>query len=491
MSIRNGEALGESRSQLSPARALAYECLEKTRKRNAFARNVLDGMLDDSGLSFQDKAFATRLVLGVVSTVGALDAVIDKSMRSPRDVKPNVRSALRISAYEILFLKKSSHVAVDQGVELVRYAAPKAANLGNAVLHKLAHQAKIFPFGDPDSDIRIAALEQGFPVWMASRMEEMHGAETARDMMRACNEDAPIFLAINSLKATAGEVEGVLNRLGAEFVPASIGGSPIEGCLWLSSGAKLHEDAIKRMLAQGKMLVSDAASQAVVLRACQEALAQSVRRAKDEGASPRGRRISALELCCGRGTKTILLQDRMNRLSGQSFSPFVAVDNVKYKVDVTSSRLKRFGVHADGVVCADASSPELASEVNAPDGGFDFVFVDAPCTGTGTLRRHPEIRWKISYDDVLQCARNGLSLLKSASALVAPGGVLAHSTCSMEPEEDELVVEGFLRSPEGAGFKAVSMGGGSGMHLPLHSGMGEQGHPSSDSHFLALFVRRS
>lgn len=483
--------------------------MERTRRRNAFARNVLDAMLDESSLNPQDKAFATRLVLGVVSTLGTLDAVLDRSMRTPDDVNPDVRTALRISAYEMLFLGKAHHAVVDQGVELVRFAVPKAAKLANAVLRKLAFQAKGFPFGEPDDDIRVAALEQGFPVWMAARLEEMHGASSARDMMRACNEDAPIFIAVNSMKASDDDVLSAFSRAGASLVEAVVNGQPVSGCFWLPDGAKLHDPKVMALLAKGKILVSDAASQTVVLRACREALAIKASRKACEGDG--SHRISALELCCGRGTKTILLQDRMNRLCGEGFSPFLAVDNVQYKVDVTKSRLERFGIKADGVICADAASVALPSIVGADDmpaGGFDMVFVDAPCSGTGTLRRHPEIRWKLTYDDVLKCARSGLSLLKSASALVAPGGVLAHSTCSMEPEEDEVVVEAFLRSAEGADFEVVAPGpvkgvssadgltskasrlSSLGIHTSLHSGLGAHGHPSSDSHFLALMRRR-
>ncbi len=137
-------------TRVSPARLAAYEALFAIEKRDAFAQDVIAKTIDESKLSVQDKAFATRLVLGVVSTKGALDLMLDKCLKSPKDVKANVRCALRIPIYEMIYLDKQTHAAVDQGVELIGYIAPKARGLANFVLRKIAQVKPSFPFGDPE-----------------------------------------------------------------------------------------------------------------------------------------------------------------------------------------------------------------------------------------------------------------------------------------------------------------------------------------------------
>ena len=115
----------------------------------------------------EDRAFATRLVLGVVSARGTLDEIIDRSLRSPDDVQDDVRDALRIGVYEMYFLDKSPHAAVDQCVELVRTFAPKACGLANAVLRKASSLKGEFPFGNPQADLEAFARQYAFPVWLS------------------------------------------------------------------------------------------------------------------------------------------------------------------------------------------------------------------------------------------------------------------------------------------------------------------------------------
>lgn len=473
----------------SPARLLAYECLESTRKRDAFARNILDRMLDESDLDGKDKAFATRLVLGVISTSGTLDSILNGCMRSPRDVNDDVRTALRIAAYEMLFMDKAAHAAVDQGVRVVRSAVPKAAGLANAVLRKVASAKEDFPFGDPDVEMGAFSTQQGFPLWMTEKLAASYGAEDARDMIIASNEPAPVFIAVNSLRTDDERVIDRFEKAGAELVPVTIMGKSIPGCYWMPDPDKLHRKGVKDLLSEGSVLVSDAASQTIVQVACETAFTAK------NGRGAQGP-LSALELCCGRGTKTILLQDRMHLVSGMQFCPFIAVDNVPYKVEVTEKRARLFDARVDAVLCADVLAPSFEEDlrsVEGASGGFDLVFLDAPCSGTGTLRRHPEIRWRMAPDDIIACARLELALLCKASALVAAGGVLVYSTCSAEPEEDELVIAQFMRMAESESFEVMGMDADSttpmSFHVPLKPGMTPTGHPYPDSHFCTVLKR--
>ena len=155
----------------------ALDACRIVRERSAYAQDVIQATIDRSHIAPEDRAFATLLVLGVVSTEGVLDELIDRSLRSPRDVKPDVRDALRIAAYEMVFLKKEPYAVVDQGVELVRAVAPRAAGLGNAALRALTRVAAEFPFGDPATDDAAFARLCGFPQWLAELLVRDLGPE--------------------------------------------------------------------------------------------------------------------------------------------------------------------------------------------------------------------------------------------------------------------------------------------------------------------------
>ncbi|MEG0476265.1 MAG: transcription antitermination factor NusB, partial [Raoultibacter sp.] len=166
-------------SKASAARIFAVRVGRAVRMRNAFTHDIITAQLEKTKLTPEDKAFATKLALGVTSSVGTLDEIIDRCLRSPKDISPEVRDALRISTYEIIFLGKSLHAAVDQGVELVRFVAPEAAGLANAVLRKVSRAKEEFPFGDVATSTGALARQQAFPLWMAQLLVEDLGREAA------------------------------------------------------------------------------------------------------------------------------------------------------------------------------------------------------------------------------------------------------------------------------------------------------------------------
>ncbi len=450
-------------SKVSSARKKAYECLERIRVRNAFASDVIDSIIDRASLDSSDRAFATRLVLGVVSMKGTLDYVIDRCLRSPKDVKPNVRDALRISTYEILYLDKSPHAAVDQGVELVRSIQPKACGLANAVLHKILNAKRTFPFDDPSKDVKAFALLHGFPVWLAEKLINNLGPKGAHSFMRASNEAAPIFLSINSLKGNVASTLSEIEDLGTKSRPVSIEDIEVDGCIQIENAKVLAHDNFKRMVSEGRVLVSDAAAQAIAQIA--------VTSAEDA--------TSCLELCAGRGTKTVLLQKDAYNLNSKQYERFVAVDNVSFKTKLLEKRASEYGAFVSESLCID-----LLDEKDALKGElFDLVFLDSPCSGLGTLRRHPEIRWRITPEVIAENAKRDEKLIAAAASHVSPGGVLAYSTCTVTKEENENVVNRFLNSADGADFALVQHADKPMFATHLTSG-------SCDAHFCAIMQRK-
>ena len=465
MDARRGRDRASERaaaSKASPARLAALEACRIVRERNAYAQEVIQAGIDRSSLAPEDRAFATLLVLGVVSTWGVLDDLIDRSLRSPKDVKPDVRDALRIAAYEMLFLGKESYAAVDQGVEVVRAVAPRAAGLGNAALRAMARNARQFPFGDPSRDIDAFARFLGFPCWLAELLVRDLGASAARDLMAASNEPAPLFVAENPFKARGGEVAAELERAKASVEPVSIDGSEVEGCLRAAPARVLADGRIRKLIDDGKMLVSDASSQRVAALVL-----------------PDKRPASLLEVGAGRGTKTILLEAAARRRWGAPLKRHVALDNHAFKTKLLAERVRAYGI--DGVEGATGDALHLAEAVGGDS--FECVFIDAPCSGLGTLRRHPEIRWRLTPRHIEELARTQLGLLRSAAAVVAPGGTLAYATCTVAQRENLQVVKAFLASEEGSAFALAPIGGKS-CFAPLLSG------DSPDAHFAVRFQRR-
>lgn len=471
-SVRHAGASRPSRA--SAARLKAYECLEAVRTRDAFANDVIDKVIDGSRLDVPDRAFATRLVLGVVSMRGTLDAVLDMCMRSPRDVEEDVRDALCLSAYEILYLDKSPHAAVDQGVELARHVQPKAAGVANAVLRKVVSAKASFPFGDPAVDGGAYALVSGFPAWLVQRLVADLGVERAQDFVAASNEPAPIFIGVNPLQGDADQTVRDICRIGTAAEPVSVGGVDVTDCLRLDNPKALADGRFKRLAASGRVLVSDAAAQAVAQLAVRSVLGEGPEAARADASD-----LSCLELCAGRGTKTILLERDAFRMSGSQFGRLVAVDNVAFKAKLLAERAARYGLSGVDSLCEDVLS--LGDKLEGER--FDLVFLDSPCSGLGTLRRHPEIRWRVTPEVIAEDAERDRRLIEAAASFVKPGGVLAYSTCTVTQEENACVVRAFLESESGRDFALVPVCGRPAFATYLALG-------GCDAHFCAILRRK-
>ena len=446
----------------SPGRLGALYATQRVRRRNAYAQEVIEATIDRSKLTVQDRAFATLLTLGVVSTVGALDDIINRAIASPRDIKPDVRDALRISTYEIMYLRKAPHAAVDQGVELVRAVAPSAAGLGNAVLHRILAMADVFPFADPSKDLDALALKYAFPTWMAKQFIEDMGASAAVELMRCSNDPAPLFVHVNALKATDEEIVALFEEVGVELVAAEAGGIACEGCYRVSSPRALVDGRIRRLFNQGKILVSDAAAQAVASCVIEDGMPDSL-----------------LEVGAGRGTKTILLQSLCQRRFGDQMN-LTSMDSHSFKSNLLEERANDYGVRIADVVTGNATRLDAVM----PGRMFSSIFIDAPCSGLGTLRRHQEIRWRITPEQIGELSETGLALLKSAASHVEVGGTIVYSTCTVTYAENNGVVKAFLESDEGSNFALAPINGKAAFSSQLTSG-------SPDAHFAVKFVRKA
>lgn len=418
----------KTRRNASPARVMALQVTSQVRQRRAFTKQIVESMIDPSGVPEKERAFATLLSYGVVSCVGQLDAIIDGRLNPGSKITDDVRDCLRISVYEIIYLRKSAYAAVDQGVELVRLVAPQATGLANAVLRAVSEEADGFPWGDPDTDDAALARQYGFPEWIVKLSLKDRGRHRTNQMLEAAapQSSAPIFVATNPFRARDSQVKQMLNACDYD---ARSWGAP--GCFYTSASAAVVKCSA---LAESRALVSDAAAQLVAMLSIPQP----------------GKPF--LEIGAGRGTKTILLQGNCMRMYAQT-ADIYSVELHSFKTEVLSKRLEQFEVPDVTPVTGDAR--DLDSIEGLPQ-GFYGCLIDAPCSGLGTLRRHPEQRWRVQPDVISELAATGYEMLVSAAHHIERGGFIVYSTCTFAREENEAVIERFLASDLGREYELES-----------------------------------
>jgi 16S rRNA (cytosine967-C5)-methyltransferase len=446
------------------ARSLAREVVTKVRERDAFAHEVMDARLRESRLIGAERSLATRLAYGTIQTRGTLVEAIRRHMKSSR-LESKVEDALCIAAYELLFSATEPRAAVHQGVELVRAVRPQAAALANAILRKIAEERARFPWGDPSTDVDALARLYGHPSWLAQMWVSELGRDTAAELMAANNEPAPLYLAANVFVASDEEAFALLESDGADPRRCEL-----PGCVRADNPSHAVRGSALRA---GAVVVCDLGAQVVV------------------GLMRVAPRQRLAEIGSGRGTKTILLQGAALRRGGHAL--ITAIDSHSFKADVLARRVAELRVPGISVAVGDAR--DIASIPGLPPpGSLDSILVDAPCSGLGTLRRHPEKRWRVTPDDVCALGQLGSQLLEQASVLVRPGGFVVYSTCTITNQENAAVVGSFLAGERGLGFSADALADD--IPVALRQFVGEQGYFASypvlggpDGHFAARLIR--
>ena len=374
------------------------------REVEAGGRTLADRLAeaDVEQLAPRDRAFLHELVLGTLRLRGALDHALAPLLeRQTLDaLQPALRTTLRMGAYQVLHLRVPDRAAVSESVDVARETSPRAAGLVNAVLRRLARGGPA-PAPDPERDpLSWLTTAGSLPSWLAERWLQRLGAAVAVARARALLAPPPPVFRVNPRVPAAfaqAEAAGVRARLldvpGA-FVATE--GRPFE----------LAARAIVYMQDQGSQMVA---------------------RLAEGGAL-------TLDACAAPGGKSTLLAD-----VNPPGSVVIAAEASARRVRTLGELVGRWGAPGVRVVAADGLRPPFRGE-------FDTVLIDAPCSGLGTLARHPDIRWRARPGDLPHHAARQARLLRSLAPLVRRGGTLVFATCSSEPEENEGVVEPFLES---------------------------------------------
>ncbi len=398
------------------ARRLALEVLTRVEDQKAYASLLLDAKLQRARLSRQEAALATELTYGVLRWQGRLDYLLAAVADRPWEtIDPALRRLLRLGAYQLLFLSRMpAYAAVNETVALTPAAGrqgtrgPKA--FMNAVLRSLQRQHAVLHFPDPAVDpVGALAARWSHPRWLVARWLARLGGEETEALLQANNETPPLSVVVNRLKSRPEQVSDSLARIAESVTP----GRFAPGVFHLKGGAKvLRDPAVTR----GWCFPMD------------EAAALPVFLLDPKPGD------TVLDACAGGGGKSALLLG----LLGSSGRVIALDPNARAHRRLQEAKA-RLGLDRLAPVQADA---RLASRLLRQR--VDRILVDAPCSGLGTLRRHPERKWQQQEAGLPALARLQQELLRGVAPLVKTGGVLVYSTCSLEREETDLVVEAFL-----------------------------------------------
>jgi len=410
---------------IAPARIAAYDILTAVSAGNAdlataiaFARG---GLRDD-----RDRALASEIATGVLRWRASLDHLIAAfAKRSLDRLDPEIVEILRLSAYQLLHLTRvPASAVVDDAVKLARRAGKtSAAGFVNAVLRTISRRRDSLPLpprpGGSATDGAILdylTIALSHPRWLAARWLERVGFDAAERWMLFDNAPAPLTLRTNRLRTTADDLAAALDAEdvrvhAADFAPDAF---------------VVDEGSPMPLVERGLCVVQDEASQIVAALA----------------ADAVGARV--LDTCASPGGKTTAIAAAM-----PPGGVVVACDVRDRRMALLKRTVEASGATNVRLVQADLLRPLPFSQP------FDLVFVDVPCSGLGTLRRDPDIRWRRHEADLAAFAAAELTMLQHAAGAVAPGGRLIYATCSSEPEENEGVVQAFLATTPGFARRPV------------------------------------
>lgn len=409
---------------ISPARVAAYDILRRVSDGRsdlpAAVAAVRDGLKDE-----RDRALATDIATGTIRWRAAVDHLIAHYAKRPLSkLDAEVVNILRLSLYQLLHLTRvPASAVVDDAVDLTKKAGKKSASgFVNAVLRNVSRNRRALPLparpetgSNREAVLDYLNLSLSHPRWLAERWLDRVGFERAETWMQFNNEPAPLTIRANPLRTTRDDLLARLAEVDVAAHPAR----------YAPDGIVIDRGSLREEAARGEFVVQDEASQVVALLAGPEPGPLVL----DTCASPGGK-ATAIAMTLGVGERLIACDVRERRMA------------------LLARTIAATGTLNIRLVQADVTAPLPFRST------FSTVIVDAPCSGVGTLRRDPDIRWRRTADDLPTLAAAQRAMLAHAASVVAQGGRLVYATCSSEPEENEEIAASFLASTPG--FRAVS-----------------------------------
>jgi 16S rRNA (cytosine967-C5)-methyltransferase len=392
-------------------RRLAVEILDRVEKEGFFAEPLLNSRLEARPLAGPDRAMLTMLVYGTLRMRGRLDWTIRNCYKGKFEkMETGILNILRTALYQVHFMDRvPDFAAVSEAVEVAKHLFPGRERLVNAILRKSLKDRGAIDYPDYGKDPALfISVFHSHPLWLVEKFISVFGLDGALSLCRANNEMPPVTLRVNTLKSDRG-------RVIAEFSSAGFAAEPTQ---FSPDGVNIDSGDIRDLPAyrEGAVIFQDEASQLI-----------SVLAGPREG-------DAVLDLCAGSGVKTTHLGEIM-----KDRGRILAVDVNPGKLKALGRLAGRHGVDIIECRAADAAS-DLGRDHHKK---FDLVLIDAPCSGTGTLRRNPEIKWRLTPAEVEKLSRLQREIIRTAPAYLKQNGAIFYSTCSVLPDENENVINDF------------------------------------------------
>ncbi|NTV92163.1 MAG: 16S rRNA (cytosine(967)-C(5))-methyltransferase [Chlorobiaceae bacterium] len=391
------------------AREAALKALQTLEPGKEKSDRIVHAILDRATMNRQDRALTTELVNGVLRMRRKIDFIISKFYHHRFEkAAPVLQNILRLGVYQLLFLEKiPDWAAVSECVHLARkYKGERMAKLVNGVLRKITPEKVLLDeWLKACDDMERLSVQYSHPEWLIDRWSAVYGMEPTLVAMKY-NNQAPLFgFRINTLKQTPDEFF-------ADPVHSSF---PQERCMTGNFFLSKEFSGFEACLKQGKLTVQNPTQGLACLLLNPE---------------PESR---VIDLCAAPGGKATFLAELM-----QNRGSIIAVDRSNEKLEKTRQHAEALGITIITTISADARSfvPEKIAEA---------VLLDAPCTGTGVLQKRAELRWRLSVKMLQELVTLQRELLDHAASILPVNGILLYATCSIEPEENELQIEAFLR----------------------------------------------
>ena len=406
------------------AREVALECLLTLSHSSTSIASVVDRAFGRYAVEGRERRFINGLVYGVIRWQKQLDWVLDQFINPRFQLDARHRNILRLGAFQLLHLDGiPAHAAIFETVQLAtshlrRNSGRKTAGFINAVLRSVQREgaALAYPLLDANP-IEHIALSLSYPTWLVKQWLQTRGVSWTLAFCRASNQIAPLALRVNTLLTTREEV---CQSLAASGITATVSKIAPDAVVLENRAITAFDDAdegtLKDILNREDIYVQDESAM-LVARLLSPENAECV-----------------VDLCAAPGGKTTHLAHLMGNAGS-----IIAVDVSAEKVALLQKNCRRVGACNVKTRVLDAAKVDLSFMKTA-----DAVLIDAPCSGFGTLRRHPDIRWNKTLEQLRTLSELQYSLLKNAARHIKLGGILVYSTCSVEPMENEAVVQRFL-----------------------------------------------
>jgi 16S rRNA (cytosine967-C5)-methyltransferase len=409
--------------KIAPARLASFEILGKIEKEKAFSSALLP--LYEEKLETRDRALCHELTLGVLRQKNYLDYIIQSFSKTKiAKLDTEVLNALRLGLYQLLFLDKiPAFSAINESVNLVQLAKKTSAKgFVNAVLRRATREKPELKFADEAERV---SIETSHPRWLVENWIRQFGFAETEKLANANNETPPLVFRLTA-KSDEKTAE-ILQKLGVDLEESKI----VSGA-WRVRKAN---EMLFAYAAEGKIYFQEESSQLV---------AETVNLQPGE---------SFFDVCAAPGSKFTQVQNSKFKIQNSKFK----IQNFAFAGDLYEHRLRFLKQSAanQGVRNLNLAAYDAESVLPFADESFDCVLLDAPCSGTGTIRHNPEIRYFLAEKDFAELSEKQLRILKNASKTLKKGGRLIYSTCSLERLENEAVIEKFLA--ENAGFEKAEL----------------------------------